>query len=40
MPSILGDPHIKVDSVTGGLTSPTGMAFIDGRNILILEKGG
>jgi glucose/arabinose dehydrogenase len=39
-PSILGDPHLEVDSVTSGLSSPTSMAFIDDRNILILEKSG
>jgi aldose sugar dehydrogenase len=39
-PSILGDSHLKVDSVTSGLSSPTSMAFIDDKNILILEKSG
>jgi glucose/arabinose dehydrogenase len=39
-PSILGNPELKVDSITSGLSSPTSMAFIDDRNILVLEKSG
>jgi glucose/arabinose dehydrogenase len=31
---------LKVQEVTGGLASPTSMAFLDGNNILVLEKNG
>jgi glucose/arabinose dehydrogenase len=34
------DPKLKVETVTNGLTSPTTMAFLNGTNILILEKDG
>jgi aldose sugar dehydrogenase len=31
---------LKVQEVTGGLASPTSMAFLDGNNLLVLEKNG
>ena len=34
------DPNLKVQTLVNGLYSPTGMAFIDNDNILVLEKGG
>jgi aldose sugar dehydrogenase len=39
-PSITKDPNPKVETLINGLDSPTGMAFIDNNNILVLEKGG
>jgi glucose/arabinose dehydrogenase len=36
-PSV-SDNNLKVDTVTQGLSSPTSMAFIDSKNILVLEK--
>ena len=39
-PSITKDPHLKVESIVSGLSSPTSMAFIDNNNILVLEKEG
>lgn len=32
------DPNLKVDLVATGLSSPTSMAFVDQKNILVLEK--
>lgn len=40
VPSISKDPKLKVETVVNGLSSPTGMAFIDNNNILVLEKDG
>ncbi len=34
----ISDSNLKVETVTQGLSSPTSMAFIDSKNILILEK--
>ncbi|MBA3750269.1 MAG: PQQ-dependent sugar dehydrogenase [Nitrosopumilus sp.] len=34
------DQNLNVESFTGGLNSPTSMAFIDNNNILVLEKNG
>ena len=31
---------LKVQEVTGGLAFPTSMAFLDGNNLLVLEKNG
>jgi aldose sugar dehydrogenase len=39
-PSITKDPNLKVETLVTGLSSPTSMAFIDNKNILVLEKGG
>jgi glucose/arabinose dehydrogenase len=36
-PSV-SDNNLKVETVTQGLSSPTSMAFIDSKNILVLEK--
>ena len=32
------DPRIRSELVTSGLSSPTSMAFVDSKNILVLEK--
>jgi glucose/arabinose dehydrogenase len=32
--------ELKVQEITGGLASPTSMAFLDGNNLLVLEKNG
>ena len=32
------DSSVKVELVISGLSSPTGMAFVDPRNLLVLEK--
>jgi hypothetical protein len=37
-PSTLGNPELKVDSITSRLSSRTRMAFIDDRNILVFRK--
>jgi glucose/arabinose dehydrogenase len=34
------DPNLKVETVVTGLSSPSGMAFIDNTNLLVLEKSG
>ena len=39
-PSITKDPNLKVETLVTGLSSPTSMAFIDNKNILVLEKDG
>jgi hypothetical protein len=39
-PSILKDTDLKVQPVVSGLSSPTSMAFIDSKNVLVLEKAG
>lgn len=39
-PSITRDPNLKVESIVSGLSSPTSMAFLNGNNILVLEKDG
>ena len=39
-PSITRDPNLKVESIASGLSSPTSMAFLNGNNILVLEKDG
>jgi glucose/arabinose dehydrogenase len=39
-PSILKDADLKVEPVVSGLSSPTSIAFIDSKNILVLEKDG
>ena len=36
-PSV-SDNNLKVETVTQGLSSPTSMAFIDSKNILVVEK--
>ena len=36
----ISDPQLKVDIVAKGLTSPTTMAFLNGTDILVLEKDG
>ena len=35
----LGDPNYSIEIVADGLVDPTGMAFIDSNDILVLEKG-
>ena len=39
-PMIVNDPTLKVESVVSDLSSPTSMAFLNGNNILVLEKDG
>jgi glucose/arabinose dehydrogenase len=39
-PLITKDPNLKVETVVTGLSSPTGMAFIDNTSMLVLEKIG
>lgn len=39
-PSILKDTGLNVEPVVSGLSLPTSMAFIDSKNILVLEKDG
>ncbi|MGA6922735.1 MAG: PQQ-dependent sugar dehydrogenase, partial [Nitrososphaeraceae archaeon] len=34
------DPSLRVELVTGGMSFPTSMAFVDDNNILVLEKDG
>jgi aldose sugar dehydrogenase len=34
----VSDPSAKVELMTGGLSSPTSMAFVDSQSILVLEK--
>jgi aldose sugar dehydrogenase len=36
----VNDPSLNVESFVEGLNSPTSMAFLDGNNIMILEKDG
>jgi glucose/arabinose dehydrogenase len=36
----INDPSLKVELVTGGMSFPTSMAFLDDNNILVLEKDG
>jgi len=36
----ISDPQLKVDLIAKGLTSPTTMAFLNGTDILVLEKDG
>jgi len=36
----INDPGLKVELVTGGMSFPTSMAFVDDNNILVLEKDG
>ncbi|HZC47844.1 MAG TPA: hypothetical protein VE244_02165, partial [Nitrososphaeraceae archaeon] len=38
MPSIIGDPALKVEEVVRGLDLPTTMAFLGPDDILVLEK--
>jgi glucose/arabinose dehydrogenase len=38
MPSIIGDPALKVEEVVRGLDLPTTMAFLGPNDILVLEK--
>jgi len=35
---VLKDHHLKVELVTDGLLSPTGMLFLDKKNILVLQR--
>ena len=39
-PMIVNDPTLKIESVVSDLSSPTSMAFLNGNNILVLEKDG
>jgi aldose sugar dehydrogenase len=32
------DPNLEAELIVEGLSSPTSIAFIDGNNILVLEK--
>jgi glucose/arabinose dehydrogenase len=34
----ISDNTLKVETIASGLSSPTSMAFIDSKNILVLEK--
>ena len=36
----INDTNLKAELITGGLSFPTSMAFLDGNNILVLEKDG
>src|SRR5919108_3333821 len=36
----INDPNLKAELITGGLSFPTSIAFVDGNNILVLEKDG
>jgi glucose/arabinose dehydrogenase len=36
----INDPGLKVELVTGSMSFPTSMAFVDDNNILVLEKDG
>jgi glucose/arabinose dehydrogenase len=36
----INDPSLKAELITGGLSFPTNMAFVDDSNILVLEKDG
>jgi glucose/arabinose dehydrogenase len=36
----INDPGLQVELVTGGMSFPTSMAFMDDNNILVLEKDG
>src|SRR5919108_3691587 len=36
----INDPNLKAELITGGLSFPTSIAFLDGNNILVLEKDG
>jgi aldose sugar dehydrogenase len=38
-PSVVGD-DLNIEAVVAGLSSPTGMTFLDDNNILVLEKRG
>ncbi|HEX7207162.1 MAG TPA: hypothetical protein VF233_03215, partial [Nitrososphaeraceae archaeon] len=38
IPSIIGDPALKVEEVARGLDLPTTMAFLGDNDILVLEK--
>jgi aldose sugar dehydrogenase len=38
-PSVVGD-DLNIEAVVEGLSSPTGMTFLDDNNILVLEKRG
>jgi glucose/arabinose dehydrogenase len=42
VPSLVGSEKntLKVENVAQGLSSPTSMAFIDGSNLLVLQKAG
>jgi aldose sugar dehydrogenase len=34
----INDPGLQVELVTGGMSFPTSMAFLDDNNVLVLEK--
>src|SRR5215216_1427989 len=36
----INDPNLKAELITGGLSFPTSIAFVDDNNILVLEKDG
>jgi aldose sugar dehydrogenase len=36
----INDPSLKAELITGGMSFPTSMAFVDDNNILVLEKNG
>lgn len=36
----VNDPNLEAESFVEGLNSPTSMAFLDSKNILVLEKEG
>ena len=36
----INDPNLRAELVTGGMSFPTSMAFLDDNNILVLEKEG
>jgi glucose/arabinose dehydrogenase len=36
----INDPSLKAELITGGMSFPTSMAFVDDNNILVLEKDG
>jgi glucose/arabinose dehydrogenase len=36
----INDPSLQAELVTGGMSFPTSMAFVDDNNILVLEKDG
>src|SRR5918996_2285894 len=36
----INDPNLKAELISGGMSFPTSMAFLDNNNILVLEKEG
>ena len=38
--AVISDPTLRAEVITGGISFPTSMAFLDDNNLLILEKEG